>query len=410
MKNYVIIGNGTAALGCIEGIRKVDKDGKITVVSEENRPVYCRPLISYYLEDKTDENKMNCRPDDFYEVNGCEVIYGRKATEIDPEAKTVSLEGGTVLPYTSLCVATGSSPFVPPFNGLDTVKSKFSFMTMDDAVALKKAVDETSRVLIIGAGLIGLKCAEGLIGRAGSITVCDLADRVLPSILDEECAEIVKNHLEEKGITLLLGDSAQLFEGHKSIMKSGKTVDFDVLVIAVGVRPNTAIAKNAGCDVPRGIAVNERSETTVKDIYAAGDCTQCRDISDDSDKILALLPNAYFQGHAAGVNMAGGDEVFDKAVPMNSLGLLGLHIMTAGSRSGELLEEKSDLGFKRFFIGDNKLVGFIIMGDTERAGIYTSLIRERTPLDSVDFASMVKVASSISFDKDIRAKKFGSVV
>ena len=208
MKRYVIIGNGTAAVGCIEGIREVDPDGAITVVSEEPRHVYSRPLISYYLEKKTDAERMKYRDDGFYDRTGCEVLFGKKAVGINSEAKTVTVEDGTVLPYDAVCVATGSSPFVPPFEGLDTVEKQFRFMTLDDALALEKALTPDARVLIVGAGLIGLKCAEGIYGRVGSLTVCDLADRVLSSILDADCAAVVQRRLEDKGIRLLLGDSA----------------------------------------------------------------------------------------------------------------------------------------------------------------------------------------------------------
>ena len=163
MKNYVIIGNGVAATGCIEGIRSVDKDSKITVISAENYPVYCRPLISYYLEEKTTLQKMNYRPCDFYDENGCEVIYGKSAVSVDKDKKNVVLDDGCEIAYDSLCVASGSSPFIPPFAGLDTVENKFSFMTIDDTLALEKAIDKNSKVLIVGAGLIGLKCAEGIV-------------------------------------------------------------------------------------------------------------------------------------------------------------------------------------------------------------------------------------------------------
>ena len=151
MKRYVIVGNGTAAVGCIEGIRACDRDGAITVISEEKRPVYGRPLISYYLEGKTTLEKMNYRPADFYEKNGCRLIFDR-AVSVDPEKKTVTLDGSGSLPYDALCVATGSRPFVPPFEGLDTVEKKFSFMTLDDALALEKELTKDARVLIVGAG------------------------------------------------------------------------------------------------------------------------------------------------------------------------------------------------------------------------------------------------------------------
>lgn len=410
MKNYVIIGNGIAAAGCIEGIRSVDSEGKITVISEENHPVYCRPLISYYLEGRTDIEKMNYRAPDFYKKNGCKVLYGQKAVKILKSKKSVELCNGKVLKYDKLCVAAGSSPFVPPFEGLDNVEEKYSFMTLDDALTLEKAVSEDSRVLIIGAGLIGLKCAEGLHGRVKSITVCDLAPRVLSSILDDECAGMMQRKLEENGISFLLGDSAERFEKNKAFMKSGSEVEFDVLVLAVGVRPNTGLVKDAGGEVNRGIVINERMETSLRDIYAIGDCAEIHDISSDQNRVLAILPNASMEGHTAGVNMAGGSAVFDKAIPMNSIGFFGLHAMTAGAYDGDLYEEKTDHSIKRLFTKDDRLLGFILIGCDERAGIYTSMIREKTPISSVNFEVMKKVATTAAFSAEMRGKKFGGVV
>ena len=283
-------------------------------------------------------------------------------------------------------------------------------MTLDDTFALEKAINNDSKVLIVGAGLIGLKCAEGLHGRVASITVCDLADRVLSSILDTDCAAIVQKHLEANSIHFLLGDTAVCFDKNSAQMKSGKTVEFDTLVLAVGVRANTALIKDIGGEANRGIIVNERMETSVENIYAAGDCSEGDDISLGQKRVLAILPNAYMQGHAAGVNMAGSGEVFDKAIPMNSIGFFGLHVMTAGTYEGEMYEEKTDSTLKRLFTKDGLLKGFILIGKTERAGIYTSLIRERTPLDTIDFDTMKKVATSVAFSPETRRKKFGGVV
>ena len=234
MSKYVIIGNGVAAAGCIEGIRSVDTQGDITVISAEKHPVYSRPLISYYLEGKTTLEKMNYRSADFYEKNGAELVYGT-AKKIDAEKSAVTF-GKTMEKYDKLCIAAGSSPFVPPMDGLDSVKNKFTFLTMDDSLALEKVLKKDSRVLIVGAGLIGLKCAEGILERVGSVTVCDIADRVLSSILDSECAEVMQKHLEKHGMKFLLSDSVQKFDKDKALMKSGETVEFDILVLAVGVR------------------------------------------------------------------------------------------------------------------------------------------------------------------------------
>lgn len=410
MKQYVIIGNGVAAAGCIEGIRSSDSEGRIVVISEEKHAVYCRPLISYYLEGKTDLERMKYRGDDFYEKSGCEVLYGKKAVKIDKDSKKVILSDGTAVAYDALCVASGSAPFVPPFEGLDNVEKKFSFMTVDDALALEGAVNKDSKVLIIGAGLIGLKCAEGLKDRAADITVCDLADRVLSSIFDSECAAVMQNHLKKNGIRFILGDSAERFDKHTAFMKSGKTVDFDVLVLAVGVRANTSLVSEIGGEVNRGIIINEKMETSVPGIYAAGDCTEGEDISCGQKRVLALLPNAYMQGRCAGVNMAGGNEVFDKAIPMNSIGFFGLHAMTAGSYSGEVYEEKTEDSLKKLFIGNGILNGYILIGGTDRAGIYTSLIREKTPLETLNFEQLKKITTLAAFSSENRRKKLGGVV
>ncbi|MBR2754606.1 MAG: NAD(P)/FAD-dependent oxidoreductase [Lachnospiraceae bacterium] len=410
MKQYVIIGNGVAATGCIEGIRRVDKEGAITVVSEENHEVYCRPLISYYLEKKTDLERMRYRDEAFYERMGCQVLYGKKAVSINKEKKEALLDDGSVLPYTSLCLATGSSPFLPSFEGLDTVPEKYSFLTLDDALALEKAISETSRVLIIGAGLIGLKCAEGICKRAASVTVCDLADRVLSSILDDDAAAIVQRHLEANGLSFLLGDSVARFDKKTAQMNSGAIVDFDVLVLAIGVRANIALAKDAGGEVGRGIRIDSHMQTTLSDIYAAGDCAEGMDISSGEMKVLAILPNAVLQGYTAGQNMAGKNVTFEKGIPMNSIGFFGLHIMTAGTYEGEVYEEKTEDSLKRIYTKDDLLKGFMLIGLEERAGILTSMIREKTPLSSVNYEIMKKVATTAAFPADIRRKKFGGVV
>lgn len=412
MKHYVIIGNGTAAVGCIEGIRSVDKDSPITVVSGENHHVYCRPLISYYLEGMTDTEKMKYRNDSFYSDNKCTVLYGRHAVSVSKDKKTVSLDNGDVLNYDELCVAAGSRSFVPPFEGLETVEKKFSFMTLDDALALETAVEPDSKVLIVGAGLIGLKCAEGLNEIAGSITVCDLADRVLSSILDSECSELMSKNLEEHGISLMLGDTAVKFDKNTAYMKSGSEVEFDILVLAVGVRANTSLVKDMGGEVNRGIVINNRMQTTIESVYAAGDCTEGKDLSDGMNRVIAILPNAYMQGRCAGINMAGGDDVFDNSIPMNSIGFFGMNAMTAGQRpeGAEVYEEKSADRIKKLYIKDGYLTGFMMINCANRTGIYTSLIRNKTPLAEVDFENLKKNPGLMPFGKNYTGKKLGSVV
>lgn len=406
---YVIIGNSAAAVGCIEGIRQKDKDGGITVISNEPYHTYSRPLISYLLLGKTDAERMKYRPDDFYEKNGVTLLLSETAEKIDSLNKLVILKSGKEIPYDRLMVAAGSAPFVPPIDGFDSVNNRFTFMTIDDALALEKKINKDSKVLVMGAGLIGLKCVEGILDKVSDVTVVDLASRILPSILDEEGSQIVFNHLQKKGVKFILGDGAVKFEANSALLSSGRKVDFDVLVTAAGVRPNTKLLKDIGAEVNRGIVINSRGETSVPDIYSAGDCTETTDISSGDTKIMALLPNAYMQGEAAGINMAGGDADFDKAIPMNAVGFFGLHIISAGNLNGESYVAKTSDSYKRLVTKDGYLVGYIMIGDVQRAGIYTSLIRERKPLNTIDFELIKEKPQLMAFSKRERARQLGGV-
>jgi NAD(P)H-nitrite reductase large subunit len=328
---------------------------------------------------------------------------------------------GESIPYDKLLVAVGSSPLVPPMEGLEQVKSKYTFSSLDDALALGDALRPDARVLIIGAGLIGLKCAEGIRARVGAVTVVDLAPKVLSSILDDEAASRAREHLEQNGLRFYLGDSVKSFEGQTATLQSGARVEFDILVLAVGVRPNTALIGDIGGQVGRGDTVNEYMETSIPDIYAAGDCTQSVDVSTGDVKVMALLPNAYMQGECAGFNMSGIRYPFDKAMPCNAIGFFGMHIISAGSYAGETYLEAEGDNYKKLYYDDNTLRGFILMGPKpghgtlprgtrpayEKAGIYTSLIRERTPLDSIDFELIRKTPGLMAFSKKTREQKLG---
>jgi len=403
---YVIIGNSAAGVGAVEGIRQVDKNGEITIITNEPHHTYSRPLISYLLLGKVKEEGMKYRGDNFYADNKCTLLRNTTVTGIDAAAGKVILQDGSKLPYDKLLVATGSSPFVPPFEGLDTVKEKFTFMSLDDAQKLDACLEQNKKVLIIGAGLIGLKCAEGIHKRVKHIKVLDLAPRILPSILDEDGAKMVQNHLESQGVEFKLSANVKKFNNKTAVFENGETIDFDILVLAVGVRPNIALL-NGIAKIDRGIIVNEKSETSVKNIYAAGDCTQTLDVSSGQNKIMALLPNAYMQGEAAGINMADGDISFSKAIPMNAIGFFGLHIITAGNYTGDVYSQNGSGNYKRLFYSDNKLNGYILIGNVEKAGIYTSLIRERTPLDTIDFALVCEKPGLMAFTKEDRMIKLG---
>ncbi len=243
------------------------------------------------------------------------------------------------------------------------------------------------------------------------ITVCDLADRVLSSILDNDCAARMQAHLEQNGVRFLLSDTAVRYEKNTAFMKSGNQVDFDLLVLAVGVRANSSLVKDCGGKTERGILVDDHMGTSLPDVYAAGDCTQGMDASIGQQRILAILPNASLQGRCAGINMAGGEAVFSNAIPMNAIGFFGLHALSAGSDcGGEVYEETDGRHLKRLYSKNNRLTGFMLIGDVARAGIYTSLIREKTPLDTLDFERLKQTPTTTAFSANARRHKFGGAV
>ena len=407
---YVIIGGSAAAIGCIEGIRSVDKTGEIILITRETEWNYSRPLISYLLEGKTTRDKMWCRPDSFFTRNGVTVKAGVLATTLDAGDRTVRLSTGERLAYDRLLAATGSRPFVPPILGLETVERTFCFQTLSDASALAEALRPESRVLILGAGLTGVKCAEGIRGLCAQIAIADLAPRVLPAVLDDTAAAMVQARMEEKGVRFYLNDSAAAFRGNTARLQSGTELEFDVLVTAVGVRPNTQLVADAGGAVDRGILVDGRCATTLPDVYAAGDCAQGYDAVSGEKRMLPLWPNAVLQGETAGINMAGGRADYTQGIALNASGVFGLHMVTAGSYEGESFTVQRDGSYKRLVTADGVLKGVIMVGDVSRAGIYTDLIRKKKPLSEIDFDLIRESPQLMAFSQKDRRVQLGGEV
>ena len=203
---------------------------------------------------------------------------GVRAEKIDPAQKAVTLAGGEKLGYEKLLVATGSRPFDPPMEGIERVKERFHFMTKADALALDKALSPEKKVLIVGAGLIGLKCFEGIAARVKSAAIVDMADRILPAILDETGGEDgAEAHWKRTARNSSYPTASKALKAIPPHLKSGKAVPFDILVIAVGVRPNTELVKEAGGEVRRGIAADAGGRTSLPDVFAAGDCAESFD-------------------------------------------------------------------------------------------------------------------------------------
>ena len=382
MKKYVLIGGSIACLGAIEGIKSVDNDADITVICGEKTPLYSRPLISYRLEGKTTETNLFFHGKDFYQQKGVKVVDA-KATKIDVKAKTVDIEDGKSLSYDKLFVGTGSYPFVPPMNGLESVKDKTCFYTLEDEEKLASLLNEKTKLLVIGAGLIGLKCAEGAYAHTKHITIVDLASRVLPNATTPVVAAMLEEKLKDMGIKVILGASVEEFFDKKATLTNGDNVDFDVVVLAIGVRPQLGLLKDAGAEINRGVIVNEKMQTSLPDVYCAGDCAEGYDAVTGQKRLLQLFPSAYNGGKTAGKNMAGKEDTFTTDCALNSTSLFGLKFTSCGSYEGNVTELTTKDGYKAFYVKDGSLIGYMLVGDTKKAGIYTNIISKKIPLSTV---------------------------
>ncbi|MGI6109715.1 MAG: NAD(P)/FAD-dependent oxidoreductase [Eubacteriaceae bacterium] len=413
--DYLVIGNSAAGIGTVQGIRSIDRSGSIVLLSDEAHHTYSRPLISYWLQGRVEPQNMIYRDLDFYADYGVQALLGpdAKVISLDPQAGQALLENGDIVEYGRLMIASGSVPFVPPMKGLEEAQDDFTFTKLADAEGVKAIVDamaekdQKPKTVILGAGLIGLKAAEALADQAESIVVVDLAERVLPSVLTENTAPFVQDYLEEQGLVFRLGRSFAQIGDHEVTLSDGETLPYDILILAAGTRPNVVFAKEAGIECGRGILTDEHQQTNLENIFAAGDCTDSMDISTGSVKNMAILPNAFMQGKTAGITMAGGEAVYDKGFPVNSLGLLGLFMLSAGSYTGnEVIVEGGDCT-KHFFVSEDgtQLNGFIIFGDCPRAGIYTDLIREKTDLSGIDMERLFAEPGIMAFGHQARINK-----
>lgn len=411
---YLIIGASAAGLAAAESIRKADKSGEITILTKEAYLPYSRPSISYYLKGVVNEKDMYLRKPSFYKENKINVVTEANVTAIDKENKVVKA-GRKSYSYDKLCIAAGSKPFVPPMKNVEGNKNALTFLDLASTKAVKKLADAKTRAVVIGAGLIGMKAAEGLSKVCKSVDVVELAPRVLPSILDEKSAKSVKAHLEANGIKFHLENTvteAKTKNGRITdvILKSGDVLPCELVILAVGVRPETELAEKAGLEVNRGIITNpDTMQTSDKDIYAAGDCTVSVDILDGSNKIIALWPNAVQQGTAAGNQMAGGSLETGSTYSVNAIDFFGLRICTCGliNAKGEQYSDKIKTegnSYKRLVFEGNRLVGFVLINSSENAGIYTSLIANKVNL-SVIQTDIMDSPSLFMFDKETRTAK-----
>lgn len=387
---YVIVGNSAAAVHAIEAIRRIDADGEITVFSREPYLAYSRPLITEFLFDGVPERKMSYRPASFYRERGVDLRLGSEVVRIDRKKKEVVDSSAVPTPYDRLLIATGGKPFVPPMKGGDK-KGVYTMMTWDSARQVKPRLKETSHALVLGGGLIGMKTAEGIFEAGVKTTVVELAPQILGRILDAGGAEIFQEYLKMKGMDIITGDTVVEVRGEESVngvkLRGGRELDCDMVIVAIGVVPNMGVAEEAGIKTDRGVLVNDRMETSDKDIFAAGDVAQSYDILVDDFRVNAIWPVANQQGRVAGTNMAGGEKLFPGGFPKNSLAILGLETISMGlveppDDTYEVLADidKESFSYRKFIVKEGFIHGGIFIGDVDKAGIITGMIKNKIPL------------------------------
>ena len=406
---YVIVGNGVASVGAIEGIRRVDSEGEITVISEENTPTYGRPLISYLLAGKIGPERMPLRPVTFYDKFKVKMMLGSKVTGIDPKAKTVTTSDGHDFPYDKLLLATGGVPFVPPLPGKDG-PGVYSFTTLAHAETLLDVAKNCKDVVVIGGGLIGLKAAESLHDRGVKASIVELAPRVLSAAFDDKAGSLVSKRLEEVGIAVHCSAQATgITRGPDGAikgvaLKNGAFLPCQAVVIAIGVAPAASLAKDAGLSVDRGVVVDEFLASSEPNVYAAGDVAQAKDLILDENRVAPIWPNAFNQGFYAGKNMAGANSPYAGGLAMNAIAFYGLPTVSVGQVNpapGEagvevfdsLDEERGT--YRKLVFKDDRLIGYVLLGDIDVAGLYTGFIRFKFPLDAETKAKLIKGQPSI---------------
>ncbi|MGL1862336.1 MAG: FAD-dependent oxidoreductase [Pseudodesulfovibrio sp.] len=386
---YVLIGNGIATIGAIEGIRKIDTENEILVIGAENTPAYGRPLISYLLAGKIGPERLALRPQEFYEKSNVSLKLGTMVTGIDTKAKTVTTDKGETISFENLLVATGGSPFTPPIPGAEGT-DVYNFTNLAHAQTLISKAKEIKRAVVIGGGLIGLKAGESLFDRGVDVTILELSPRILSLAFDENAAALAGGRLAEVGLNVRCGVTAKEIQrdGDGNLkgvhLTDGDFLQTDVVVIAIGVVPNYSLAKDSGISVDRGIKVDDHMKTSADGVFAAGDVAQAKDLLFGDDRVIPIWTNAYNQGFCAGKNMAGTDIEFTGSLAMNSISFYGLPTISVGTVNppegddsfevASSLDEKKK-SYRKLVFQNDHLVGYVLVGDIDMAGMYTAFVK-----------------------------------
>lgn len=417
MTRYLLIGTGVAAISALEAIRSVDTSGEVSVVGDDPHGYYSRPGLAYYLTGELEESLLfPYQKADFARLNAR--FYRARAVRILPATREVELEGGARLPYDKLLIATGAQaiPLNVPGANLAGVHK---LDNLADARALLAHARRGRPAIVTGGGITALELAEGLAARGMKVHYVFRSERYWPAVLDETESRLIESLLQREGMNLypktelteILGKNGKVTGARLS---DGRVIQADLIAYAIGIAPRTGLAREAGIACERGILVNERMETSLPDIYAAGDVAQVYDPAAGKHVLDSLWAPAREQGRAAGLNMAGQPTAYVKSIPFNVTRLAGLTVTIIGavaspSPTGRGAGGEGDLlaiargdsetwrelphaiiaqsGFEvnrlRLMVGEQYILGAIVMGDQKLSSSLQKLIRDQTDITPI---------------------------
>jgi len=385
-------------VSAVEAIRSIDKRSPIELFSDEKTPLFSRVLLPYYVAQELNKPLLNFRSADFFEENNVTAHIGVKIKKVAPDSKTVETEGGESYEYDKLLLATGGKAIVPNIPGVDK-EGVSTLKTMADADLVLNLTGK--KAVVIGAGSIGIESCISLMRRGLKVTLIEQLGQVLPTVFDEEAAAIIKAVVEGMGIEVLTGERATRFNGNGRVQSVGTTtreIECDLVVLAVGVRPDISLAKDAGIEIGSlgGIKIDAQMATSLPDIYAAGDVCETFDIARNTHFINAIWPMAVEQGQVAGLNMTGRKVEYGGSVRMNSIGnFIGFPAMSMGVTHSEEcsyidetchfqeIKTRSKNTYKKIILKNGCIVGAIFVGQTQKSGIISTLLRKQ--VDVSDF-------------------------
>lgn len=414
---YLIIGNSAGGIGAAEAIRDVDKTGSLTIVSDEPYPAYSRPLISKYLARECLLEGMLFRPAGFYGRSNILLLAGKKVTSLGLESHTAQLEDGETIIWEKLLLASGGTPIVPRIRGIGK-KGVFTFTTLDDAKAIDQFLYHAKKAVVIGGGLIGISAAEALVKRGIGVTVIEMKQVILNTILDEQASSMAEEALRQAGVSIVTGHTVTQISGDTRVrgamLDNGDRIPCDMIVVAIGVSPRVELARDTEIKINRGIMVDRRMATSYPGVYSCGDAAEAYDFVYGTNRVTPILPNAYIGGRIAGFNMAGIKAEYPGGTAMNTLNYFGLDIASAGiaippaEDSYEVLSKQKDGIYQKVVLKNDRVIGMVLVRDIDRSGIIFSLMREQVNVSGFKHMLLAEDFGLVSLPRELWQERLGA--